>query len=530
MSEKSNKVAEESSLHIEFSSSFSLEEIKASPTDLANPLIIAQDCTSLDDTQKQQWHSYIYKRIGEIYHKPIKVFDNISPEDILQHSLGDCYFLSALASLAEFPNRIEKLFDTLEQQASGRYILRLFDMGIFTDYSVDDAFPTNKTEEKKDEIAFTQPKIEGNTVEIWVLLLEKVWAKRFGGYSTIGSGGFAADSFRDLCGSPCEEIWDMQQSNLWNKILSANASNFIITAGTASDSGAGDEVLDTGIVTLHCYSILNAQEVNTARGLERLLRIRNPWGKTEWQGDWSDASPLWTPELKQKLGWTDKDDGTFWMRFEEFKYNYSSVTICRVHDTYAYCAVAANQAPGEFAVFLVQVTGGDTYFIVSLEDGRKFGDAQYQYSPLRMIVARRSGEELMRVDGISASGLRDVWVQANAPDGEYLVFVEIGWITERTNTFGVSVYSAAAVTITEVTLQEKNFLDKLCSLKLAQELGTKKKISTDVDSYEVSLKSKNPDTGNFYEGICFTVTYNHATNTVVSTSLLPRSFDYLQSS
>ena len=45
----------------------------------------------------------------------------------------------------------------------------------------------------------------------------------------------------------------------------------------------------------------------------RLVQLRNPWGHTEWQGDWSDASPLWTDQLKAHFGWSDADDGTFWM-------------------------------------------------------------------------------------------------------------------------------------------------------------------------------------------------------------------------
>ena len=40
--------------------------------------------------------------------------DGISPNDIKQGMLGDCYFVAALASLAEWPHRVEKIF------ASGR--------------------------------------------------------------------------------------------------------------------------------------------------------------------------------------------------------------------------------------------------------------------------------------------------------------------------------------------------------------------------------------------------------------------------
>ena len=36
--------------------------------------------------------------------------DGISPNDIKQGMLGDCYFVAALASLAEWPHRVEKIF------------------------------------------------------------------------------------------------------------------------------------------------------------------------------------------------------------------------------------------------------------------------------------------------------------------------------------------------------------------------------------------------------------------------------------
>jgi hypothetical protein len=39
-------------------------------------------------------------------------------------------------------------------------------------------------------------------------------------------------------------------------------------------------------------------------------------GSNEWTGDWADKSSKWTPELKKRLGWSDKDDGIFWMPIE----------------------------------------------------------------------------------------------------------------------------------------------------------------------------------------------------------------------
>jgi hypothetical protein len=50
----------------------------------------------------------------------------VSFHDIQQGALGNCWVLSAIASLAEYPERIYDMFDQKELNESGVYSIRLY--------------------------------------------------------------------------------------------------------------------------------------------------------------------------------------------------------------------------------------------------------------------------------------------------------------------------------------------------------------------------------------------------------------------
>ena len=47
---------------------------------------------------------------------------------------------------------------------------------------------------------------------------------------------------------------------------------------------------------------------------------------------WTDQSPLWTPEFKADVNYSNKpDDGLFWMAYEDFLKFFSGINVCRVY-------------------------------------------------------------------------------------------------------------------------------------------------------------------------------------------------------
>ena len=69
--------------------------------------------------------------------------------------------------------------------------------------------------------------------------------------------------------------------------------------------------------------------INTKKGFVKLMKLRNPWGKVEWKGDWSDRSYLWTDALRNAVGGHSvADDGIFFMAYEDFIWKFKATSLC----------------------------------------------------------------------------------------------------------------------------------------------------------------------------------------------------------
>jgi calpain-15 len=96
-----------------------------------------------------------------------------------------------------------------------------------------------------------------------------------------------------------------------------------------------------GLSTSHAYSVTRFVTIQHAeRGKVHLLRLRNPWAnENEWRGDWSDSSPLWTPQLKEQLRMRSVSDGTFYIAFNDFVRYFDNVAFCYYNRTHRYSSI-----------------------------------------------------------------------------------------------------------------------------------------------------------------------------------------------
>jgi calpain-15 len=232
----------------------------------------------------------------------------IEPNDIKQGQIGDCYFLSSLAALAERPDRIRSMF-LQEEGCNGMYAARMYKNGVKMVVTVDDLIPC-----KGDSVAFAR----SNGAELWVLLLEKMWAKLHGCYDRI-AGGLEYETIRDLSGAP-GYFFSGIDDDAFERIFEYDELNYMMGC-SMSETYDQEQAEKQGIVAGHAYTLLAAARVRDQWGQEhRLVKLRNPWGSGEWNGKWSDKSSEWTADLRRQVSFDgDRDDGIFWMDFEEFK-------------------------------------------------------------------------------------------------------------------------------------------------------------------------------------------------------------------
>lgn len=134
----------------------------------------------------------VWKRPTEFMDDTPQLFEGeICPNDIVQGALGDCWFLASIASLAENRALVKRLFISESYNEFGIYKLRICKNGEWVIVTIDDYFPCYLNGGPM----FTSSR--GN--ELWVLLLEKAYAKLHGNYCQLRAG-YVAHGMMDLAG------------------------------------------------------------------------------------------------------------------------------------------------------------------------------------------------------------------------------------------------------------------------------------------------------------------------------------------
>ena len=304
--------------------------------------------------------------------------------------------------------------------------------------------------------------------ELWVMLIEKAYAKINGGFDNI-VGGLIRETLKDLTGAPAISFFNQEGTpeSHWNTIQDADKNRFIMGCGSDDIKKSGNDSQDTatGLAGNHAYSLLGAYEIVDEGGRKRVLRqgepsspyntrlvkLRNPWGEGEWKGDWGDKSYLWTPELRREVGVSDEDDGVFCMPFNMFQKYFYDYQVCYFYDDYKYSAQKFKSGTTDPTIIKFTITSpGEYYFTVNQINRRMFRKTDgYTYSQLTLFVAKQENDGSFSYKGSVCKADKEMWFKSSCQPGNYIAYVLTPW-KRKVNEFSFSTYGPNTSEITNV--------------------------------------------------------------------------------
>ncbi|KAI6086810.1 cysteine proteinase [Hypoxylon rubiginosum] len=393
------------------------------------------------------------KRVVDIFDDPKFYIDGPTANDVRQGRDGDCWLLAALCTLSNKPSLIEKLCVARDEQVGvygfvfhrdGEWISEIIDDKLFlTKPDFDESFLERMLWEDRERINseeqyrkayqsgsgslyFAQCEHENET---WLPLLEKAYAKAHGDYTSI-EGGYTGEGIEDLTGGVTSELYAtdiLDKEYFWKEELMKVNDEFLFGCSTGMWGAFWGE--RKGIVENHAYSVMKAVDIDG----HRLVLLKNPWGKGEWKGAWSDGSKEWTAEWLLKLNHRFGDDGNFWISYDDLLRKYQAFDRTRLfgpewrvtslwttlsvpwtldyHDTYFTFSLAKT---------------GPVVIALSQLDDRYYRGLEGQYQFELNFRLHKNGQEDYVVRSISPyCQTRSVNVELELEEGEYTVLLKI---------------------------------------------------------------------------------------------------------
>ena len=392
------------------------------------------------------WERIQWARVENIFgSKNYQVFyQGINQDDIIQGGLGDCYFLSAVAALCKYPELVEKLFLIKTKSNEHCYGCYYRINGIWKLVLVDDYLPCYGSW----GLNFSFTSTNGN--ELWVILLEKAWAKLNGCYAKV-IGGEANEIFDVITNTYSEKIKIKrgQEDVIWNKYIEGEKKGYIMTAGTSGDTYNLD-LEENGLVPGHAYTVLKVQEFNTSYGRVKLVNMRNPWGNGEWSGDWSDSSSRWNT-VSGGRPTAKKNDGSFWMSIEDFCKYYVISGISHFYTNYLYTYYHVPKKITQQGPYLSKlvVQNDNTHGYISLHQKNPriiLKDGTYQKPVISYLMLV---DENYRYIKANSGAERNICLEVNLNKGNYYLITDINFrfVQKKQHCYNLSAYASSAIGI-----------------------------------------------------------------------------------
>ncbi|CAG8730529.1 14155_t:CDS:2, partial [Cetraspora pellucida] len=267
-------------------------------------------------------------RISDFIRNPIFFINDDFPGELKQGGLGDCWFLAALAAIEDFP-RVIKSIAVARDEINGIYGFVFFIKNNWVGTIVDDYVFVKQN----GHYYFSECTCRRET---WASLLEKAYAKVYGGYEKL-KGGHVGEAFENLSGQTrvvynCSDILTSQTKKdaLWESLLGRMNHHIGFGCETYPKPSNGVNKGPDGLILGHVYSVIRAVRFKPSNALNvQLVEVRNPWAHAEFTLSWNDKDTIsWKPGYATKLQHSLDDDGSFFMTYDDFLTHFKRIESC----------------------------------------------------------------------------------------------------------------------------------------------------------------------------------------------------------
>lgn len=289
--------------NVDFSEQVGLVEVEGAPRiNLPDPAVWAKKHLNAEGKPKVKTVEFS----GPLF------INEPSIEDVKQGSLANCYFASAVASIAH--SDPEALKDMIQKNDDGTYTVTFkkrnaygqvrdqkvrVDGDLYVSYGEKPLYGSSNGPERGAE-----------NIEMWFPILEKAYAALHeNSYDEIGNGGSPSKVFSSILGrnTSYRRLKESNSQYIFEDIQRSLAKGRPVTATTyGKDSAEADRYPGTRLYPWHTYSVMGVEEKNG----KQFVQLRNPWGSTE-------------------PGYDGKDDGIFLLELDKFTHFFKGVDLSR---------------------------------------------------------------------------------------------------------------------------------------------------------------------------------------------------------
>lgn len=256
--------------------------------------------------------------------------------------LNDRYFVGCVLMLFKareefFSNLVLDLEYVNENIRYGFCGFQFFINGEWKYVVIDTTIPWHQTEEMALSSATSVKS------SFWLTLVCKAYSKVFKSYDVLNDVNVSIKNVLvDLTGGTSKKISisntidDFEKKSLFEELKRHVHQGYLVGCmkyeevdeddldDSQSDNGEDEDILQNSI-----YVFLDVQEVD---GL-KMIYLNNSWGKGKWSGQYSPEDENWETNkgLKEKLGYENQNDGTFWMLYEQWLQSFDTIYSCRIY-------------------------------------------------------------------------------------------------------------------------------------------------------------------------------------------------------